>query len=84
MRNIKDKEGVVFSVVNDPKVESHMRNRDSVKFMIDHIQDQLHFYNVNPINGKVGFHGDIDALAYYFAGLIDLFYQCYNGDKTTI
>lgn len=81
MRNIKDKEGVVFTVVKDPNVTPHLRKKESVKFITEHIMVQLKDYGVNPINNKVGFHGDIEALAYYLGGLIDTFNETYSTVK---
>lgn len=81
MRNIKDKEGVIFKIVNSPNVEAHMRQKKSIQFIIEHIENQLKFNNVNPINNQVGFHGDKDALAYYLGGLIDTFNEINSNVK---
>lgn len=81
MRNIKNKEGVVFTVVKDPNVAPQMREKESVKFITEHILVQLNHYGVNPINNKIGFHGDKEALAYYLGGLIDTFNETYSTVK---
>jgi len=73
MRKVKDKEGVIFEVVLDPKVKSKSRKRQSVQFVKSIIKDKLNRFNVYPENNLVGFHGDIDHVSYFIAGLIDTY-----------
>ena len=63
MRKVKDKEGVIFQVVLDPKIKSKSRKKDSVLFVKKVIEDKLKSRNVYPENNKVGFHGDIDHIS---------------------
>ena len=71
MRKVKDKEGVVFEVVLDPKIKSKSRKKDSVLFVKKTIEEKLKSRNVYPENNKVGFHGEIEHLSYFIAGIID-------------
>jgi CCR4-NOT transcriptional regulation complex NOT5 subunit len=71
MRKVKDKEGVVFEVVLDPKIKSKLRKKDSVLFVKKTIEEKLKSRNVYPENNKVGFHGEIEHLSYFIAGIID-------------
>ena len=71
MRKVKDKEGVIFQVVLDPKIKSKSRKKDSVLFVKKVIEDKLKSRNVYPENNKVGFHGDIDHISYLIGSLID-------------
>ena len=71
MRKVKDKEGVVFEVVLDPKIKSKSRKKDSVLFVKKTIEEKLKSRNVYPENNKVGFHWEIEHLSYFIAGIID-------------
>ena len=71
MRKVKDKEGVVFEVVLDPKIKSKSRKKDSVLFVKKTIEEKLKSRNVYPENNKVGFNGEIEHLSYFIAGIID-------------
>ena len=68
---VKDKEGVVFVVVADPKITKKDRKLESVKYVKSIIEDNLKSNSVYPQNNQVGFRGDIDSVSYFMAGLIE-------------
>lgn len=71
MKKVKDKEGVIFEIVLDPNVKPNSREKDSVRFVKKNIQEKLNTNKVFPENNKVGFHGEIDHISYFIAGLIE-------------
>ena len=77
MKKVKDKEGVIFLIVLDPKVKPKSRKKDSVLFVKKVIEEKLKSRNVFPENNKIGFHGEIDHISYFIAGLIES-YQLEN------
>lgn len=73
MRKIKDKEGVIFQIELDPNVSPKSRQKSSVLFIKSMIENRLKSRNVFPSNNKVGFHGDIEHLSYFFGQICDLY-----------
>lgn len=73
MRKIKDKEGVIFQIELDPNVSPKSRQRSSILFIKSMIENRLKSRNVFPSNNKIGFHGDIEHLSYFFGQICDLY-----------
>ena len=73
MKKVKDKEGVIFQIVLDPKVKPKSRKKDSVLFVKKVIEEKLKSRNVFPENNKVGLHGEIDHISYFIAGICERF-----------
>lgn len=78
---IKDKEGVVFVVVADPKITKKDRKLESVKYVKSIIEDNLKSNSVYPQNNQVGFRGDIDSVSYFMASIIESFVNHYFKEK---
>jgi len=71
MRKIKDKEGVIFQIEIDPRVSPKSRQKSSVLYIKSMIENRLKSRNVFPANNKVGFHGDIEHLSYFFGQICE-------------
>lgn len=78
---VKDKEGVVFVVVADPKITKKDRKLESVKYVKSIIEDNLKSNSVYPQNNQVGFRGDIDSVSYFMASIIESFVSHYLKEK---
>lgn len=78
---VKDKEGVVFVVVADPKITKKDRKLESVKYVRSIIEDNLKSNSVYPQNNQVGFRGDIDSVSYFMASIIESFVSLYFKEK---
>ena len=81
IKQVKDKEGVVFIIVLDPKVRKKTRKRDSNVFVKSLIEEKLKSNNVFPINNRVGFTGDIESVSFYISSLIELYLEKYSIDN---
>ena len=81
IKQVKDKEGVVFIIVLDPKVRKKTRERDSNVFVKSMIEEKLKSNNVLPLNNKVGFTGDIESVSFYISSLIELYLEKYSVDN---
>jgi hypothetical protein len=81
IKQVKDKEGVVFIIVLDPKVRKKTRKRDSNVFVKSLIEEKLKSNNVFPINNRVGFTGDIESVSFYISSLIELYLEKYIIDN---
>ena len=81
IKQVKDKEGVVFIIVLDPKVRKKTRKRDSNVFVKSMIEEKLKSNNVFPLNNKVGFTGDIESVSFYISSLIELYLEKYCVDN---
>lgn len=77
MKKVKDKEGVIFEIVLDPKIKSKSRKKDSVLFVKRIIEEKLKSKNVFPENNKIGFHGEIDHISYFISGIIESYIDSY-------
>ena len=71
VKQVKDKEGVDFCLVLDPKINKKTRERDSNKFVKNLIESKLKSNNVFPINNRVSFAGDIDSVSFFISGVIE-------------
>ena len=78
---VKDKEGVVFVVVADPKITKKDRKLESVKYAKSVIEDKLKSNSVYPQNNQVGFRGDIDSVSYFMASIIESFVSHHFKEK---
>ncbi len=78
---VKDKEGVVFVLVPDPKITEEDRKIDSVTYVKSVIERQLASNYVFPQNNKVGFKGSIDTVSYFLAGLIESYLNLQYGEN---
>lgn len=67
---VKDKEGVVFVIVLNPKITKKDRNIEPVKYVKSIIEDKLKSNGVYPENNQVGFKGHIDSISYFVGGII--------------
>ena len=81
IKQVKDKEGVVFILVLDPKFRKNTRKRDSNVFVKSMIEEKLKSNNVFPINNRVGFTGDIESVSFYISSLIELYLEKYSVDN---
>ena len=77
IKQVKDKEGVVFIIVLDPKVRKKTRERDSNVFVKSVIEGKLKSNNVYPINNIVGFTGSIDSVSFYISSIIESYLDYY-------
>lgn len=71
VKKVKDKEGIVFMLLADNKVEDSVRNRKSSKYVQNFIMKQLDKRNVFPVNNMVGFNGEIETVSYFISCLIE-------------
>lgn len=77
IKQVKDKEGVVFVLSLDSKVSKKSQERNTNLFVKSVIEEKLNTYNVYPTNNKVGFTGDIDSVSFYFSSMIDAYLEFY-------
>jgi hypothetical protein len=75
MRKIKDKEGVVFEIGLDRKVDPKSRQKESVLFIKSIIENRLKSYNVYPENNKVGFHGEVEHISYFLGHVCESYVE---------
>ncbi len=73
VKQVKDKEGVIFNIVLDPKITKQTRERNSNKFVKNLLESKLKVNNVFPINNRVGFTGDIDSVSFFISGIIETY-----------
>ncbi len=78
---VKDKEGVVFVLVQNPNITEEDRKIDSVTYVKSFIERQLASNYVFPQNNKVGFKGSIDTVSYFLAGLIESYLNLQYGEN---
>ncbi len=71
VKQVKNKEGVIFNIVLDPKITKQTRERNSNKFVKNLLESKLKVNNVFPINNRVGFTGDIDSVSFFISGIIE-------------
>jgi hypothetical protein len=77
VKQVKDKEGVIFVIELDPKISKKKRNRPSTQFVKSFIEYKLQTRNVYPINNRVGFTGDISSISYFISGIIESYLDSY-------
>lgn len=78
---VKDKEGVVFVVVADPKITKKDRKLESVKYVKSIIEGNLKSNSVYPQNNQVSFRGEIDSVSYFIASIIESFFSLHFKEK---
>jgi hypothetical protein len=78
VKQVKDKEGVIFTILLDPKISKKKRNRPSTQYVKSLIENKLKSRNVYPINNIVGFPGDIDNISYFISGIILSYLDSYS------
>lgn len=78
VKQVKDKEGVIFTILLDPKISKKKRNRPSTQYVKSLIENKLKSRNVYPINNIVGFTGDIDNISYFISGIILSYLDSYS------
>lgn len=71
MKKVKDKEGILFQIIIDPKITPKSREKDSVQYVKKFFEEKLITNNVYPENNKIGFQGDINQVSYFIANLIE-------------
>ena len=81
VKQVKDKEGVIFVIELDPKISKKKRNRPSTRFVKSFIEYKLESRNVYPTNNRVGFTGDIESVSFYISSLIELYLEKYSIDN---
>lgn len=81
VKQVRDKEGVVFNIVLDPKIKKETRERNSNKFVKNLLESKLKVNNVFPINNRVGFTGDIDSVSFFISGIIESYIDKQNLDN---
>ncbi len=77
IRQVKDKEGVVFLIQLDTTISKKDKKRPSVYFVKNFIEEKLKSNNVYPLNNRIGFNGEIEPLSYFIAGLIETYMNTY-------
>ncbi len=77
IRQVKDKEGVVFLIQLDTTISKKDKKRPSVNFVKNFIEEKLKSNNVYPLNNRIGFNGEIEPLSYFIAGLIETYMNTY-------
>jgi len=78
VKQVKDKEGVIFTILLDPKISKKKRNRPSTQYVKSLIENKLKSRNVYPINNIVGFTGDIDNISFFISGIILSYLDSYS------
>ena len=71
VKKVKDKEGIIFMLLTDNKVEDSVRNRKSSKYVQNFIRNELDKRNVFPLNNVVGFNGEIETISYFISCFIE-------------
>lgn len=77
IKQVKDKEGILFEIVLNPSITEKNKKRTSVIYVKSFIEKKLELNKVYPINNRVGFTGDIDSVSYFMAGIIESFLDFY-------
>lgn len=77
MKQIKDKEGVVFIIVPDPNITTELRSSPHNLFVKRIIEKELNEHNVQPENNKIGFTGDIESVSYFISTIVKSYLDMY-------
>lgn len=77
MKQIKDKEGVVFVIVPDPKITSELRNTSYNLFVKRIIESELKRNKVHPENNKIGYSGDIESVSFFISSIVKSYLDTY-------
>ena len=70
MKQIKDKEGVVFVIVPDPNITSEIRNSPHNHFVKRIIENELNRHNVHPENNIIGYKGNIESVSFFISSIV--------------
>lgn len=77
MKKIKDKEGIVFVLVNDPKVTIESRSSSHNQFVKKIIENELKSRDVYPQNNKIGYTGDIESVSFFISSIVKSYLDYY-------
>ena len=81
MKQIKDKEGVVFVIVPDPQITLELRNSSHNLFVRRIIESELKRNKVHPENNKIGYSGDIESISYFISSIVKSYLDTYIIDN---
>jgi len=81
MKQIKDKEGVVFVIVPDPNITSELRYSSHNLFVKRIIENELNVHNVHPENNIIGYTGDIESVSYFISTIVKSYLDIYYIDN---
>ena len=81
MKQIKDKEGVVFVIVPDPNITSELRNSSHNLFVKSIIENKLNVHNVHPENNIIGYSGNIESVSYFISSIVKSYLDMYLIDN---
>jgi hypothetical protein len=81
MKQIKDKEGVVFVIVPDPNITSELRNSSHNLFVKSIIENKLNVHNVHPENNIIGYSGDIESVSFFISSIVKSYLDMYLIDN---
>ncbi len=81
MKQIKDKEGVVFVIITDPNITSELRNSPHNIFVKSIIENELKDNMVYPENNKIGYMGDIESVTYFISTIVKSYLDIYLIDN---
>jgi hypothetical protein len=81
MKQIKDKEGVVFVIVPDPNITSEVRNSSHNLFVKSIIENKLNVHNVHPENNIIGYSGDIESVSFFISSIVKSYLDMYLIDN---
>ena len=81
MKQIKDKEGVVFVIVPHPNITEELRNSPHNIFVKSIIENKLKDNMVYPENNKIGYMGDIESVTYFISTIVKSYLDIYLIDN---
>ena len=81
MKQIKDKEGVVFVIVPDPNITSEVRNSSHNLFVKSIIENKLNDHIVHPENNIIGYSGDIESVSFFISSIVKSYLDMYLIDN---
>ena len=81
MKQIKDKEGVVFVIIPDPNITSELRNSSHNLFVKNIIENKLNVHNVHPENNIIGYSGNIESVSFFISSIVKSYLDMYLTDN---
>jgi hypothetical protein len=81
MKQIKDKEGVVFVIIPDPNITSELRNSSHNLFVKSIIENKLNVHNVHPENNIIGYSGNIESVSFFISSIVKSYLDMYLIDN---
>ncbi len=81
MKQIKDKEGVVFIIIPDPNITSELRNSSHNLFVKSIIENKLNAHNVHPENNIIGYSGNIESVSFFISSIVKSYLDMYLIDN---